>query len=119
MFVATQKDECIQKHAHLQIYNPVHRKVRKRSLVGGTRVMCSMMAGLDHLPLPSVQRLNISGFSHKEQQFISVATNPGTWHRCRYELVVSFASAGHNTPFSKIGLLVSSIWIWFLSQYGL
>ena len=67
MFVATQNDECIQKYAHLQIYILVPREVRVRSLVGGTRVMCSMMVGLEYLPLPSVQRLNISGFSHKEQ----------------------------------------------------
>jgi hypothetical protein len=46
--------------------------------------MCSMMAGLEHLPLPNVQRLNMSGFSHKEQQFIGVATHPGTWHRFLY-----------------------------------
>lgn len=84
MIVVTHEDECIQKHAHLQIYDPVLRGVRERSWVGGTWLVCSMMAGLEHLPLPNVQRLNISGFSHKEQRFIGVATDPGTWHRYHY-----------------------------------
>jgi hypothetical protein len=114
MPVATQQDSGNQIYAHQWIYNPIPRKVRGCSFVDGTQVMCSMMAGLEHdehLLLPSVQHLNISGFSHKEQQFISVATHPGTWHRFHYMLVIYFVSAEHNTPFSKISLFVSSIWI--------
>ena len=65
MIVVTHEDECIQKHAHLQIYDPVLRGVRGRSWVGGTWVVCSMMAGLEDLQLPNVLRLHISGFSHK------------------------------------------------------
>ena len=112
MPVATQQDLGNQIYAHHWMYNPIPRKVRGCSLVDGTWVTCSMKAGLEHLPLPNVQRLNVS--SVKERQFIGVGTHPGTWHRYPYMLVVSFVSAGHNTPFSEAGLFVSSIWIWLL-----
>jgi len=78
MPVVPQQDLGNQMYAHHWIYNPFPRKVRRCSLVDGTWVMCSMMAGLEHLPSSNVQRLNVSGFSHNEQQFIGVATYPGT-----------------------------------------
>jgi hypothetical protein len=111
MLAVTQQDLGNQIYAHHWIYNPILRKVHGCSLDDGTWVMCSMTAGLEHLSLPNDQRLNVSGFSHGEQQFLGVTTYPDTWHRYHYMLVVSFASAGHNTPFSKISLFVLSIWI--------
>ncbi len=57
MLVATKQDDRIQKHAHLQIYDPVPRKVHEYSLVDGTWVVCNMKVGLENLPLPNAQRL--------------------------------------------------------------
>ena len=63
MPVARQRDLGNQIYAHHWIYNPVPLKVRECSLVDETWVVCSMILGLERLPLPSVQCLKVFDFS--------------------------------------------------------